>query len=375
MCACTLIPTQASAQKVSITPGTPTINEDGGAQTFTVRLDEPIISSAPPGYVQINITNNDSRLTLSTTTLYFAEGEWAQVRIFTATSSNNFVRDATSTATITLSTVSNSEYYSGFIARSLVNIVDAAPTATEVQPITEYTTLENAKYYFNIPEGCSVAAEPPVVYAFSGSMPAIETTVNADTSVPGANQRLELRGIKVNGRYSVSVGCFNSNGVSNTLRVGPFTVIASAVTSTVQNVGATASSGIVEGCKDPAAKNYNQFSVNNPRLCVYDTKAVVAAQTETALQKSLQKTERAITTITTDLFQGQSGVNVSILQKFLVAENSGPDALALKNHGTTDYFGKLCKKALIEWQKAHGINPATGVFGPKSRAQVSGSVK
>jgi The GLUG motif len=67
---------------------------------------------------------------------------------------------------------------------------------------------------------------------------------------------------------------------------------------------------------------------------------------------------------------GMKDSDVVILQNFLVSQNKGPAALALKNNGVTQYFGNLTKAALAEWQKANTITPALGFFGPMTRGKI-----
>ncbi len=60
---------------------------------------------------------------------------------------------------------------------------------------------------------------------------------------------------------------------------------------------------------------------------------------------------------------GSTGDDVQELQRFLISEGY----LVLKN--PTKYFGAMTMKALQKWQKARGL-PATGYFGPMSRAEI-----
>jgi hypothetical protein len=66
-----------------------------------------------------------------------------------------------------------------------------------------------------------------------------------------------------------------------------------------------------------------------------------------------------------------TGNDVTELQKFLILENEGPAARALKIHGTTKNFATLTFAALKEFQSAVGITPASGYFGPITRAHVN----
>ncbi len=66
-----------------------------------------------------------------------------------------------------------------------------------------------------------------------------------------------------------------------------------------------------------------------------------------------------------------SGSEVTSLQKFLISHNAGPSAQALAHHGTTKIFGLLTYGALVEFQLRAGIQPASGFFGPKTRAYIN----
>lgn len=78
---------------------------------------------------------------------------------------------------------------------------------------------------------------------------------------------------------------------------------------------------------------------------------------------------------THDLHFGMTGTDVKQLQLFLVFENTGSAARALQTHGLTKNFGSLTKSALIEFQKKAGITPASGYFGPKTRAYVNNLIQ
>jgi peptidoglycan hydrolase-like protein with peptidoglycan-binding domain len=76
---------------------------------------------------------------------------------------------------------------------------------------------------------------------------------------------------------------------------------------------------------------------------------------------------------TRDLTLGSSGSDVTALQKFLNSHGfmvaaSGPGSAGME----TTLFGGMTKAALAKFQAAHGIMPASGYFGPKTRAAVAG---
>ena len=70
---------------------------------------------------------------------------------------------------------------------------------------------------------------------------------------------------------------------------------------------------------------------------------------------------------------GMTGDDVMGLQVFLnthgyVIAASGPGSPG----NETTKFGGLTRAALVKFQKANGISPAAGYFGPKTRAVVNG---
>jgi Ice-binding-like/Putative peptidoglycan binding domain len=78
----------------------------------------------------------------------------------------------------------------------------------------------------------------------------------------------------------------------------------------------------------------------------------------------------SILTITSNLRQGGRGNDVATLQQFLISQNKGPAAQALAAAGATGHFGSLTRAALAEFQRNVGISPASGSFGPITRAYI-----
>lgn len=72
-----------------------------------------------------------------------------------------------------------------------------------------------------------------------------------------------------------------------------------------------------------------------------------------------------------DLQFGDSGDDVGFLQQFLVRYHAGSVSEQLLLVGITRYFGDLTRDALAEFQAHVGIAPASGYFGPKTRAYIA----
>jgi peptidoglycan hydrolase-like protein with peptidoglycan-binding domain len=76
--------------------------------------------------------------------------------------------------------------------------------------------------------------------------------------------------------------------------------------------------------------------------------------------------------VTADLYFVTYGKDVSTLQNFLISQKSGPAGRRLAARSATGVLGIMTKDALAEFQAKHGITPAKGYFGPKTRAYIQG---
>jgi hypothetical protein len=89
------------------------------------------------------------------------------------------------------------------------------------------------------------------------------------------------------------------------------------------------------------------------------------------LNKTKDQKISYIQKITKDLkFGMKNNKEIKSLQLFLAEQSLGPSAKALMKHGLTNNFGILTKNALAEWQKINNVYPASGYFGPKTRAKI-----
>jgi len=70
---------------------------------------------------------------------------------------------------------------------------------------------------------------------------------------------------------------------------------------------------------------------------------------------------------TRDLTIGNQGADVTALQTILMEAAVGPAAAKLAQVGATGYFGDLTKRALVEFQLANDLKPASGLFGQLTR--------
>lgn len=107
-------------------------------------------------------------------------------------------------------------------------------------------------------------------------------------------------------------------------------------------------------------------------LASFNADAAVIAKVKASLEGTTtgSVTSVAVRVFKNNLTVGSLGSQVKALQEFLnargfIVEASGPGSPG----NETTRFGAATKAALIKYQKARGIAPASGYFGPKTRAQ------
>jgi hypothetical protein len=102
-----------------------------------------------------------------------------------------------------------------------------------------------------------------------------------------------------------------------------------------------------------------------PSNPAFNTNPVVSGGTNASLV--------AVQKVTANLFYGKKSVTVKTLQQFLNGNGFLVSSYGAGSPGKeTTTFGKATKSALAKFQKANGITPAAGYFGPKTRAFILG---
>ena len=110
-------------------------------------------------------------------------------------------------------------------------------------------------------------------------------------------------------------------------------------------------------------------------LASFNADASVIAQVTASLKGT---TTGSVTSVAVHVFKDNLtvgstlGSEVKALQQFLNAHGYtvATTGAGSKNNETTK-FGAATKAAVIKYQKAKGITPASGYFGPKTRASVN----
>lgn len=169
--------------------------------------------------------------------------------------------------------------------------------------------------------------------------------------------------------------------------------------TSVSAVRSSSAGGIRYGCKDKSASNYEYFAQHKQSLCKYSASQSSTQQTLVDLVNShrdllLRAYAGGITlpslvltilglsgdpaqtenTPVRDLTHGMEGNDVRMLQRVLNTQGFAVSGDGAGSPGSeTTYFGVLTQKALVAYQSAKGITPASGYFGPLTRAQMKSS--
>lgn len=225
-----------------------------------------------------------------------------------------------------------------------------APVLTTVLSIPSRVYIADAHYDFTVSESCNIQATVLNV------SPASEAEVLiTDATNPSGTKSATVTGMRVGSTYSFSFTCVDIHqNVSNSLVVGPFTVIAdseSLIPST--NTGSVVSHSWGGGQSSLLSVSFKENTISTPK----------ATSTATS----------TVRIFTRYLYTGSVGSDVKDLQKLLnskgfVIAQTGPGSIG----NETNRFGPATKAALMKFQKAYNILPATGGFGPKTMVFVNG---
>jgi hypothetical protein len=246
-----------------------------------------------------------------------------------------------------------------------------APILTNV--ISSNITSSGATITWN----SNIAADSTVSYGVSASYGATSTDATLVTS-----HSIALSGLTANTLYHFLV---TSSENSTSTKSGDETFTTAASNS--GGGGGSGTIGVSSGGGDyispVTTPTTSTVSTGSPSVSTSVASSTLIAELN-ALEAQLARlqaqvngsTSGSTTTrfsygFTRNLFYGITGTDVMQLQLFLISQNKGPAARALQTHGVTKNFANLTLAALIEFQKSVGIIPASGYFGPITRAYLS----
>ena len=144
----------------------------------------------------------------------------------------------------------------------------------------------------------------------------------------------------------------------------PTTTTTTTTTTVASTPSAAAASGLSTSQVQAILDVLVSFNVDAATLA--SVRAVLEGTTTDSV------TSAAVHVFKANLTSGSLGSEVKTLQEFLNSHGYPVAASGAGSPGNeTTKFGGLTKAALIKYQKAKGITPAVGYFGPKTRAAVN----
>jgi peptidoglycan hydrolase-like protein with peptidoglycan-binding domain len=160
--------------------------------------------------------------------------------------------------------------------------------------------------------------------------------------------------LNANTSYTFEIGVRDSSGNwATTSQSATTTLIAPTPTPTPTPTATptpTSEPSVTPPVQTSSSGSYSRYYANLYRLPNYSN--------------MLMQSVRIPTSINRDLTFGNTGDDVRSLQEILI--NGG----YLDRGNDTSYFGHLTKKALTTYQLEYGIYPASGNFGPLTRASI-----
>ena len=337
----------------------PTLTSPASSTTYMDNVAFPITFVLPEdmesGTLQVTFTPTEG----SPITLHLTDAESGGPNTKTITPSGGILENADvvsadpsvdsipdGTYTVTISYKDSAGDTAG--TASATNVVIAAPGAAPVlavtNPIASQTTADNAIYTFS---NTGTGGEYQVAEITQSVGGAVATYIDP------VYHRVTFTGLQTGGTYSTSFSYKVGGQTSNTLNIGPFTVIGG-------------SSGGGGGGAGAGHVYYAPSSVTSTAGA--NTSGVTTPVTTTTPGVS---SGGAATLFLRNLKQNGKDSDVIRLQKFL---NANGYVITKSGAGSpgheTNLFGSLTKKALQKFQKAHGLTP-DGIFGPKTRAAIN----
>ncbi len=278
----------------------------------------------------------------------------------------------------------------GISLATSTGVISGAPTTTGTYAFTIEADDNFSTGPFFDRESYTLAVDPvptpvpvsslPSIVTVGGGGSAYDLTIdNGASSTPTQSVTLSLYGTEAYTMEISNISDFSSSTWIPYVTSLPWTLASSTGEQTVY-IQYRAIGGTIVGSAEASIDLTTPSSVPPP-IATTSPVGMSTSETQTllaSLELELQTLEAQASStnsffvFTKNLMIGTQGNDVMQLQRFLIANDSGPAAEKLKAHGATTFFGPLTKAALVEFQKKTNISPASGYFGPITRAWVNG---
>jgi peptidoglycan hydrolase-like protein with peptidoglycan-binding domain len=307
------------------------------------------------------------------TTLTIASGSTADVLQVNATSV---------AITVSSSTGSSFTLLSPSYDLSIATSSGGGTVATSCDSGVVSTTISQATgsaVYTITPGGTTCEGSgPPIINSFTAN-PSSITSGNSSVlswSVSGASSTILDNGIgDVSDQTSTTVS--PSQTTTYTLTVansaGSSTTAQATVTVSPASSGA-GGGGSSGGGGGGGGGGYSILPISTTSTASSTTSVSASTGSLLSLLQELRSLTVELFTLSNtndrSLTVGSQGTDVWALQVLLILDGTGPQAGKLASVGPTGYFGSLTQRAVAEYQKANGIVPDVGYFGPKTKSAI-----
>ncbi len=411
----------AFADKVTPTPVSVTMDEDADTEVITLTLDEPIIvpEEGDP-WVTITISSDDSRVELSDDSIVFLDSEWMDEKELTITTVGDDITNPDNDVVITLSVVSDSEYYNGYentISVTLIDdeaditppetFIDSSDTNSSVATFEFSSNEVGATFECKLDGGefapCVSPYDTPVLADGEHSFEVRATDLFLNTDASPATEVWTYESIP-----PTVESVFPIDGATN-VDVDPTIII-----TFFESIDDESFIVSTSPCEDECATYDVEWSEENTVVTLvkangsfeYNTEYTISFTAEdeygnaieeeyewsfiTVRRTSTSGSYRRISTqihftnltpspefiFTKNLKFLMNDMDVKELQKFLNTHGfpvslTGPGSLGFE----TNMFGIKTRAALVLFQKANNITPAVGFFGPITRGVINGMLE
>lgn len=343
-------------------PGATAVDSNSNAITVTAT---GTVNTAVIGGYTILYTATDSNSNIATTT--------RTVNVLAAPA-------PTSTSTVPVITLNGSSTVNLFAGTSFTDPGATAVSGTTTVPVTATGTVNTSAagnysiLYTATSSSNEVATTTRVVNVFATSTAPTITlngsstmnlTVGGSFTDPGATA-VDAVGNAV---------AVTATGTVNTSTVGTYTVLYSATdqnnntATTSRTVTVAAAPAPVTGGVGGGGSSGGGFFIFSPLPGISTVPSTNPSTGGSPITISVVSTPTgqvlgvAVYNFKRNLRMGSTGDDVQELQKYLISQGY----LVLKN--PTKYFGSMTARALAKWQRKNNL-PATGYFGPMSRAAI-----
>lgn len=260
-----------------------------------------------------------------------------------------------------------------------VGIADATPTPLAIvdnlAPLTPVLSPNGSVFHGSQAVTITSTGSTAIHYTTDGTTPTCSSTLYSSSITFSGSVTLQAVGCDAHpNTSSVASAVFSPAGGGSSSPAAPATPAVSATPASSTTPAVPAAPAI------PATPSANASGLSDAQiqsildvLASFDADAATISSVKASLQgtSAQSATSAAVHAFKSNLTVGSLGGEVKALQEYLNAHgyavaSSGPGSTGSE----TTVFGSLTKNALMKLQKANGIIPAAGYFGPMTRAYV-----